>query len=138
MSNKDFPRVKYNYTKPMGEAILDALCGKPRWESPITIFQKSVATKIEDDVCKAVFEYGISVDKEELIKALRYDRDQYDKGYRDGCAGQYDHIKREVAREIFEEIDGITDLFAKGLITELEMYDEIAKRKKKHTEGKAE
>ena len=44
--------------------------------------------------------------------------------------------KSEVAREIFEEIDGITDLFAKGLIGELEMYDKLAELKKKYTEDK--
>lgn len=42
------------------------------------------------------------------------------------------NIELEVAREIFEEIDGITDLFAKGLIGELEMYDKLAELKKKY------
>lgn len=44
--------------------------------------------------------------------------------------------KQEVAMEIFEEIDGITDLFAKGLIGELEMYDMLAELKKKYPEEK--
>lgn len=84
MNKHDLPRVRYDYTKPIGEAIFDDLLGKPKYESPIEIIQKSVTTKIEDDICKAIWEYGIVVDKEELIKALRYDREQYDKGYRDG------------------------------------------------------
>ena len=42
---------------------------------------------------------------------------------------------KAIAREIFEEIDGITDLFAKGLIGELEMYDKLAELKKKYTEA---
>jgi hypothetical protein len=29
-------------------------------------------------------EIGYAVDKEELIKALQYDRQQYEKGYKDG------------------------------------------------------
>ena len=37
--------------------------------------------------------------------------------------------------EIFEEIDDITDLFAKGLIDELEMYDKLAELKKKYTKS---
>lgn len=37
-----------------------------------------------------------------------------------------------VAREIFEDVDGITDLFAKGIIGELEMYDMLADLKKKY------
>lgn len=43
--------------------------------------------------------------------------------------------REDVAREIFEEIDGITDLVAKGLIGELEFYDKIAELKKKYTES---
>ena len=42
--------------------------------------------------------------------------------------------KSEVAREIFEQVDGITDLFAKGLVGELEFYDMLAELKKKYTE----
>lgn len=52
------------------------------------------------------------------------------------CAGY--RKQSEVTREIFEEIDGITDLFAKGLIGELEMYDKLAEFKKKRTEGEDE
>lgn len=43
-----------------------------------------------------------------------------------------EEAKQEIAREIFEEIDGITDLVAKGLIGELEFYDKIAELKKKY------
>ena len=39
--------------------------------------------KIEDDIYKAIQNYGINVDKDELIKALSYDRHQYQKGYDD-------------------------------------------------------
>ena len=46
---------------------------------------------------------------------------------------EIEKAKTEVAREIFEEMDGITELFIKGLIGELEMYDRLAKLKKKHT-----
>lgn len=42
----------------------------------------------------------------------------------------------DVVQKIFEELDGITDLFAKGLIEEFEMYDMLSELKKKHTEGK--
>ena len=40
-------------------------------------FEESVAYKITQ-------EYNINVDRDELIKALRYDRAQYEEGYRDG------------------------------------------------------
>jgi hypothetical protein len=39
--------------------------------------------RMEGEVCKAVQNVGINVDKEELLKALQYDKDQYEKGYAD-------------------------------------------------------
>lgn len=39
---------------------------------------------MEGEIFKAVQRYVIDVDKEELFEALRYDRDQYNKGYQDG------------------------------------------------------
>lgn len=53
------------------------------YESPIDAIYSDVVTKLEDGVLKAVQDVGITVDKEELIKALQYDRDQYRKGYED-------------------------------------------------------
>jgi hypothetical protein len=41
-----------------------------------------------------------------------------------------DVVPRSEVEKIFEEMDGITDLFAKGLIGELEMYDKLAELKK--------
>ena len=60
------------------------------YESPIEIIYKNMQTKVENNVFAAVQEYGISVDKEELIKALQYDRDQYERGYRDGLLHRAD------------------------------------------------
>lgn len=53
------------------------------YESPISIWVDKMQTQMEDDVVKAVQRYHINVDKDELVKALRYDRDQYEKGYDD-------------------------------------------------------
>ena len=39
---------------------------------------------MENDIMKTVISYDINVDKAELIKALAYDREQYEKGYADG------------------------------------------------------
>lgn len=41
---------------------------------------------MEGDILRAVQKYGINVDKEELLRALQYDRNQYEKGYDDGKA----------------------------------------------------
>lgn len=45
---------------------------------------------------------GIHVDKDELVKALNYDRHQYLKGYRDGLAEAEKRIEK--AREVLEGI----------------------------------
>lgn len=54
------------------------------YESPINVIYKNIETKLEDGVIKAVQDVGITVDKQELIKALQYDRDSYRRGYTDG------------------------------------------------------
>ena len=69
------------------------------YKSPIEIINKSIETHIEDDVIKAVHKYGIDVDKSELIKALSYDRDQYNKGFQDGyrtgrMTAMYDQLEK--------------------------------------------
>jgi hypothetical protein len=55
------------------------------YQSPIKFnIQRSVTEfgeKLDAAVFKAVMQVGISVDKEELLKALEYDRDQYNQGY---------------------------------------------------------
>lgn len=54
------------------------------YKSPIEIIYGQMQTQIEGDILKAVQKVDIHVDKEELIRALQYDREQYDKGYADG------------------------------------------------------
>ena len=56
------------------------------WESPIKVMCEELQTLYEDNVVKAVQKYNITVKKDELLKALQYDRAQYDKGYADGRA----------------------------------------------------
>lgn len=59
------------------------------YESPIQKLVTDIETNIrqqeENAVLQAVVSVGVNVDKEELIKALEYDRGQYEKGYADGC-----------------------------------------------------
>jgi hypothetical protein len=54
------------------------------YKSPIEVLSQGLKLEIEKGVYKAVENYGINVDKDELIKALQYDRNQYTKGYADG------------------------------------------------------
>ena len=51
------------------------------YKSPIAMVVEDVNIKIENDIVKAVQNYDIKVDREELAKALAYDRDQYSKGF---------------------------------------------------------
>lgn len=53
------------------------------YESPIKLFETEMRMQLEGDVMKAVQNVGITVDKEELLRALQYDREQYQKGYKD-------------------------------------------------------
>ena len=59
------------------------------WESPLNKIYREIHDQIvkqdEENMMLAVNQaVGYKVDKEELIKALQYDREQYEKGYKDG------------------------------------------------------
>ena len=56
------------------------------YKSPITQICDEMRMYLEGEYLKAVQRVGIHVDKEELAKALSYDRGQYEKGYEDGSA----------------------------------------------------
>lgn len=64
------------------------------YNSPIKILYGSTQRGIEDDVFKAILSYGIQVDKDELIRALAYDRDQYNRGFNDGIMAAADELVR--------------------------------------------
>lgn len=52
-------------------------------QSPIEVFQTQMQSQIVGEIYKAVMKVGVNVDKDELLKALQYDRNQYQKGYKD-------------------------------------------------------
>lgn len=54
------------------------------YDSPIRVMEKEIAQEIDENTYKSVIQYGIDVDREELLKALAYDREQYAKGFRAG------------------------------------------------------
>ena len=77
------------------------------YESPIEIVQKmhdNFETKIIEDTICVIRSYGINIDKEELLKALKYDREQYDKGYGDGYTKGYNEGYMNGARDFKEKI----------------------------------
>ena len=73
------------------------------YEAPIKLIYsgpvyKEIIDAQEMQIFQAVQSAVVDVDKEELIKALSYDRDQYEKGFADGIAykppvlSKYDQI----------------------------------------------
>ena len=54
------------------------------YKSPIELIIGKMQTQIDDDIYRAVQNVGINVDREELLKALEYDRGQYEEGFRKG------------------------------------------------------
>ena len=78
--------VIIDFKKLAKEAIETVLeeKGLMSYESPIKIIERNITKDLEDNVHDVIMSYGIDVNREELLKALNYDRDQYEKGYRDG------------------------------------------------------
>lgn len=68
------------------------------YQSPIEQYVSDITMKMENDIYTAVQNVGIRVDKEELIKALSYDRGQWELGYDAG----YEQGRKE-ALEIIKE-----------------------------------
>ena len=60
------------------------------YKSPVELYVRDIkqqmTEKLEEVCYTAVIEYFPNVDKDELIRALRYDRQQYEQGYRDAIA----------------------------------------------------
>lgn len=54
------------------------------YEYPIEMIQTQMQMQLDGEILKAVQGVGIDVNKEELLKALAYNREQYNKGYKDG------------------------------------------------------
>lgn len=68
------------------------------YKSPIDMLvadiQHQIAQQQDEKVYKAVVSVGINVDKEELLRALKYDRDQYNRGHLDGYADAMAEVVR--------------------------------------------
>ena len=68
--------------------------------SPITVelhkIQREYNRKLDTLILNEIRKYDVKVDKDELVKALKYDRNQYEKGFADG--------KKEAAEKILQEV----------------------------------
>ena len=86
------------------------------YESPVNVVYNQMRTEVDNHIFKAIVNVGVDVNKEELIKALQYDRGQYDKGYKDG----YEDGQAEFARTLVNMIGAIKLYdFNYGTITKL-------------------
>ena len=65
------------YKSPIELSVMDDFVGN-------TI--KQIVDDRDEQIYQCISAIGVHVDKEELIKALSYDRDQYNAGYRDAMA----------------------------------------------------
>ena len=63
------------------------------YKSPVEIVVGELKNQQENHIFSVIQEIGVNVDKDELIKALEYDRKQYEKGYDDGI--------KEFAKKIY-------------------------------------
>jgi hypothetical protein len=83
------------------------------YKSPIEMALETFRFEQENNILKAVQNVGINVNKDELIKALQYDRDQYNKGYKDGAKELADQLKR--ALRVFDIELHIIDTILKDM-----------------------
>ena len=95
------------------------------YEAPINAIVSELETKMEDDCLKAVKSYGFEIDKEELAKALKYDRGQYERGYKQGRADLYTKIKEfPIRRNHYDKEHGSVD-FISGIEIVMEYIDAL-------------
>lgn len=81
------------------------------YESPITGYMNHFAQQILEERDNAVVgvireQFAIDVNREELIKALSYDRDQYNKGYSDGYKEAQATYARPQGKWEYNQYDG--------------------------------
>ena len=63
------------------------------YKSPIEIIVEKMQIRYENAISQATQNVGINVDRDELLKALEYDRGQYEKGYNDAIDDFAEELK---------------------------------------------
>lgn len=76
------------------------------YESPIQVIQSDLKIEYENECLKAVQRVVFDVNRDELLRALQYDRCQYSVGYQDGYVDAVDEFATEL-KEVFQYI-GVT------------------------------
>lgn len=81
----EYPHIKLKSKPFMPEDLKDLMS----YKSPIETIVDEMALIAENGVYKAAQNVNINVNKEELEKALRYDRNQYVEGFANGYEAGY-------------------------------------------------
>lgn len=81
------------------------------YESPIQVVIGQMRMERENGIFRAVQDQGVIVDKDELIKALQYDRRQYEKGFRNGYNAGLNASKWIPVTERLPEVRLVRDIF---------------------------
>lgn len=76
------------------------------YKSPIEIIYGEMTNKLENEVFTAVQNIGINIDKDELIKALQYDRNQYEIGYADAMLNAVPVVRCKDCKYMEHAING--------------------------------
>ena len=69
------------------------------YECPITKYISDIQEQIDEQIEEQLMigikrSIGFDINKDELIKALKYDREQYSKGYKDGKIEMLEKVKQ--------------------------------------------
>lgn len=69
--------------------------------------QMQIVKQQENEVYMAVQKCGVDVDKEELKRALKYDREQYENGYEDAVR----QVKEDIIKELMTQREWYLNLY---------------------------
>lgn len=88
------------------------------YKSPIEITydnNRQIVNKLDDEIYKAIIqEINIKIDKEELIKALEYDRKSYEEGFKNG----YKEGVSDTTKAFNEKFSDMSESIESELISE--------------------
>ena len=89
------------------------------YKSPIELYTTDLQTKINEQaegmIMEAVKGIGVDVNKEELTRALQYDRQQYEKGYVDGMKEFAERLKEKMQSSVTMAGENVLSVHPKGI-----------------------
>ena len=95
-----------------------------KYKSPVEIKQydveKDIAKRVEDKIHEEIVQrFGVFIDKDELVKALSYDREQYKKGWIDGFKEALEKPKpRTNFDRITESVESLAEWLEENIVCE--------------------